>query len=248
VETLRGLKASGTDVAIYSDTEASSMIRRLWLMAHNARRTGVFAQEDEMLHLVDHFYSHPSIDDDSRILRDVDLRFVQKIKEKMSIWTSGVYKPAPDYLRIIMKDFGAQPAHTVMVGDTHNDGGGAVPNKVSFAWAHYGARIAPEIEKAAKRMASSHYKYGVADIQGSFDATCRPDVILQESIAELREKFSFVAGNGFSPYSGVAATGPRRKNGDQAPQSLPVFRLHAQTPLHTRPQPLGPATHFAPKP
>jgi FMN phosphatase YigB (HAD superfamily) len=248
LDTLRALKAQGTAVALYTDTEASSMIRRLWLMAHNARRAGQIREEEDILGLFDQFYSQPSIDDDSRILRDVDLRFVQKIKTKMTLWTDGRYKPAPGCLDVIMKDFRTTPGRTVMVGDTHNDGGCAVPHRASFAWAHYGARIAPEIEASARRMASSHYKYGVGDIQAAFDATSRPDKILRESITEIFDHYRFVSGNEFTAYTGESEGSRRRKPGGQAAGKPPAHRLHGFSPSPTRIPPLGPATHFPPAP
>ena len=160
LETLQQLKRQEAATALYTDAEASSMIRRLWFLAHNARRAGKIRNEEEVIHLFDHFYSQPSHEDDQRVLRDIDVRFTLKMKEKMSIWTEAKYKPQPDFMGIIMRDFNVKARDTVMVGDTHNDGGGAVPHKASFAWAHYGARIAPEIEDAARKMASTHYKYG----------------------------------------------------------------------------------------
>lgn len=248
VDTLQALRASKTDVAIYTDAEASSMIRRVWLLAHNAKRNGLIADEQDVIHMVDHFYCQPSIEDDQRILRDVDVRFTLRIKEKMSLWTGRMYKPAPDYLRVIMDDFGADAARTVMVGDTHNDGGCAVPHNASFAWAHYGARIAPEIEAAARRMASSYYKYGVADIMASFHNGNRPDVVLHDEISELRDHFAFTAGNGFNPRNGTDAGTPPRNPGDRATQNPPVYRLYDPVRSRTPRSPLGPATHLPPAP
>lgn len=248
LDTLRALKDGGTDVALYTDTEASSMIRRLWLMAHNARRAGHVKDELEVIRLFDHFYSHPSIDDDQGILRDVDVQFTLRMKQKMSMWKTGVYKPAPAYLETVVNDFGTTPAATVMVGDTHNDGGGAVPLRAHFAWAHYGARIAPEIEAAARRMASSHYKYGVRDIVASFDNSNRPDVTLQDSVHELFDHFAFGAGNGFNPQNGKATGWLPRTSGGQAAQNPHVHRVYETSPSPQRRSPLGPATHLTPAP
>lgn len=248
LETLQKLKQQDAATALYTDAEASSMIRRLWFLAHNARRAGNIRSEEEVIALFDHYYSQPSHEDDQRMLRDVDLRFTLRIKEKMSLWTTAKYKPQPDYMGVIMRDFNAKARDTVMVGDTHNDGGGAVPNKIAFAWAHYGARIAPEIEDAARKMASSHYKYGVKDISACFDATCQPSVTLHESVAELFDHYSFAGGNAFNPYSAAAAGARRRNRAGLAAQSQPVYRLHDPARPHTRTTPLGPASHFEPKP
>jgi phosphoglycolate phosphatase-like HAD superfamily hydrolase len=248
LDTLNRLKDGGTSTVLYTDAEASSMIRRVWFLAHNARRTGAIEHEEDVIELFNHFYSQPSYEDDQRVLRDIDVRFTLKMKEKMSIWTTARYKPQPDLMKIIMKDFGARARDTVMVGDTHNDGGGAVPHRASFAWAHYGARIAPEIEDAARKMASTHYKYGVKDISACFDASCRADVTLQESPVEIFNHFRFAAGNPFSPHDAAAANTPRRNRGGQAAQNPAVHRLHDPLRLHTRTTPLGPASHFEPKP
>lgn len=248
LETLDELRAAGTDIALYTDAEASSMIRRLWLMARNARKAGQIRREDDLVNLFDHFYCQPSAEDDQRILRDIDLRFVQRVKRNTTLWTTREYKPVPAYMNIIMKDFGATPQKTVMIGDTHNDGGGAVPLGVSFAWAHYGANIAPEVEAAARRMASGYYKYGAADISAAFNAQSRPDVVLQDNIAELRTRFAFGRGNGFIPYNGTATAKPRRNGDAREFQNPPVCRL-GDPSLSRQPQsPLGPATHFPPKP
>ena len=248
LETLQKLKQQDTATAMYTDAEASSMIRRVWFLAYNARRAGKIRNEEDVLHLFDHFYSQASHEDDQRVLRDIDVRFTLKMKEKMSIWTAAKYKPQPDFMGVIMRDFNVKAQSTVMVGDTHNDGGGAVPHKAAFAWAHYGARIAPEIEDAARKMASTHYKYGVKDISACFDATCKPSVTLHESAAELFDHYSFAPGAVFSPERASAAGAPRRNRAGQEGQSPAVYRLHDPVRLHTRTTPLGPASHFEPKP
>lgn len=248
LETLRRLKDAGTATALYTDAEASSMIRRLWFLAHSARRAGALRREEDLIDLFDHYYSQPSHEDDQAVLRNIDVHFTLRLKQKMSIWTTAKYKPQPDYMAAIMKDFEAKPRNTVMVGDTHNDGGGAVPHGVSFAWAHYGARIAPEIESAARRMASTHYRYGVADISACFDASCRPDVTLQESLTEIFDHYRFAAGKPFKPHDAAAAGSRRRKRDGQAGQSPLVHRLDDPTQSRTRTGPMGPASHFEPKP
>lgn len=248
LQTLQRLKQAGTATALYTDAEASSMIRRVWFLAYNARRAGLVKREEEIIDLFDHYYSQPSHEDDSKGLRNVDIHFTQKLKQKMTIWTTARYKPQPDYMAAIMRDFNARGRDTVMVGDTHNDGGGAVPHKASFAWAHYGARIAPEIEDAARKMASTHYKYGVADIRACFDRSCRPDVTLHESVAELFNHFRFVPGKNFSPYDAAAKGTPRRNRAGQEAHSRMVYRLGDPALPRTRIGPMGPASHFEPKP
>lgn len=248
LDTLRALKDKGTDVALYTDTEASSMIRRVWLMAYNARRAGLIKDEEEILDLFDHFYAQPAIEDDEAILRDADLRFVLRMKQMTSIWTGSAYKPAPHYLAAIMDDFGAMPEQTVMIGDTHNDGGCAVPQGASFAWAHYGARLSPVTEQRARAMASPLYKYGVADIQAAFTAASRPDTTLQDSLKELLGAYHFSAGNGFNPRNVSGAGAPPRNPAGPAHGTLPVWRLRDAPPSPRRRSPMGPATHFEPKP
>ena len=83
LETLQELKRRQAATALYTDAEASSMIRRMWFLAHNARRAGQIRSEEEVIGLFDHFYSQASHEDDQRVLRDVDVRFTLKMKEKM---------------------------------------------------------------------------------------------------------------------------------------------------------------------
>jgi phosphoglycolate phosphatase-like HAD superfamily hydrolase len=250
LETLRQIKADGGAIAIYSDTEASALIRRFWLMAYNAGGRDL-EKAHEILNLVDHFYCMPSIEDDQGILGDVDVDFVHDLKARLTLWSDKIWKPAPGHTGTILKDFGASPQETLFVGDTDKDGGSARPIDVDFAWYKPGADTAPETIRTAQRLASPLYKYGLQAIIDAFTPLNEPTVTLDRSLEQLFNSYSFEPGRAFipAPDCNAQTTHPYPHScADQVCRNLGVVRLSHFFRSQARLPPLGPATHLPPAP
>ena len=250
METMRMLHTKGATQVIDTDAEASSLIRRFWLMAHNARLAGMIKDEIEILDMVSHFYAQPSIECDRNILRDVDLAFIYEMKRKMSIWTDGTRKPNPDHVSYILADFAASPEKTIYIGDTHKDGGGAKPASVDFIWYRPGADIDAQSVHIAKMIASPKYKYGIADISASFNDASRAKYEINSLHAEIFAHFEFIPGPVFTARedalnldNGQSQSGSPHIPAGQSGQAVSVKRIARL--FHTQGQipPLGPPTH-----
>jgi FMN phosphatase YigB (HAD superfamily) len=250
LETLKDLKKQGVSVALHTDAEASSMIRRLWLIAYNARRGGAVKDEHEILDLFDHFYCQPSIEDDQKILRDADLSFVLKMKHKTTIWRDNIRKPKPDHTKIILEDFRTRPKHAIMVGDTDKDGGAARPLGVDFAWYYKGADVDPEMAKTADRISTAGYLNGAAAIGAAFTKASAPTHTVKSDLREMFGMFAFAPGNKFSgaDYNAQSGSASPRTGASPEAQNHPAHRLAPLFRILPRRSPLGPPTHLPPKP
>ena len=249
LETLQQIKAQGTANVIYTDTEASSLIRRFWLLAYNARRRGLVKDEQEILDLIDHFYCMPSIEDDQAILRDCDVNFALRLKEKMSIWRDNIRKPSIDHTGIILADFGTKPKNAVFIGDSNKDGSSARPAGVDFAWCRFGVKIDPETMRANVALSAPEYKFGIKAIRDAFGKTGRPSRVIRNDLRELFGMYDFAPGKPFNGplYSGTAESSYPRTDGGPEGQNRVVHRLAPAFRSPERPSPLGPATHFEPE-
>ena len=253
VSTLRTIHAHGTKMVIYTDTEASSLVRRLWLLAQNGVKDGALSDEMEIFRLFDHFYSQPSIEDDFDILKDVDTHFIHALKQKLSIFTpdpvTGLErrKPSAAHVARILEDYAVAPKYALMIGDSNKDGGSAKAGGIDFAWVKFGAKLDRETVRTAKTMASPNFKYGLKAIQDALRSEgIRPTVTLQKNLAEILRKFDFIPGAGFNPCDAESAqdcprTGANPDNQNSAPT---VHRLGPLFHSQARQSPTGPATHF----
>lgn len=248
VEALNAIKAQGTATAIYTDAEASSLIRRTWLLAHNARQRGEINDEHELLDLFDHYYCQPSIELDFDILKDVDLPFVHRMKRNMTLWQDLVYKPSTDHGLIILQDFGVPAKRALMVGDTAKDGGCARPLGMDFAWCRFGAEIDPVTVATAQKIASPKFQYGMASIIACFNQHSDPTHTLRRDLRELMMHFKFVKGPAFSlqAHNGRSLPAYRHNGADPATGMTAAKRMAHDFHAQQRLPPLGPSTHLEP--
>lgn len=257
VSALRTIHAHGTKMVIYTDTEASSLIRRMWLLAQNGVKDGSLSDEMEIFKLFDHFYSQPSIEDDFEILKDVDTHFIHALKQKLSIFTpdprTGLErrKPSAAHVARILQDYEAAPKHALMVGDSDKDGGSARLGGIDFAWVKFGAKLDRETVQTARTMASPNFKYGLKAIQDALKTQgIVPTVTLQKNLTEILKKFDFISGPGFNPCSAESAPDCRHRHETPDTQNAAptVHRLGPLFHSQARQSPTGPATHFPPAP
>ncbi len=250
LETMRAIKANKTAVAIYTDGEASAVIRRLWLLAYNARRQKHITHEEEFAGLFDHIYCQPSIEDDFSILRDVDADFVHDLKRRMTLWQDRVYKPSTDHTLIILNDFQTRAERTLMVGDTAKDGGSARPLQMDFAWYKAGACADEHTVRTAKAIASPKFQYGLEAVKAQFTHNSGPTHVAIDSLKEILPQFTFVPGQPFSgqDHSGRSLPAYHRNAADPAAQTPAAKRVWPDFHAHTRDMPLGPATHLTTTP
>lgn len=255
VSTLRTIHAHGTKMVIYTDTEASSLIRRMWFLAHNGVKDGSLSDETDIFKLFDHFYSQPSIEDDFEILKDVDTHFIHALKQKLSIFTPDPItgaerrKPSAAHVTRILQDYDTAPKHALMVGDSNKDGGSAKAGGIDFAWVKFGAKLDRETVRTARTMASPSFKYGLKAIQDALRLEdIKPAATLHRNIAEILKKFDFIPQSPFIPHDAESApgyprTGATPDNQNAAPT---VHRLGPLFHSQARQSPTGPATHFPP--
>jgi phosphoglycolate phosphatase-like HAD superfamily hydrolase len=222
LEALRDLKASKTDVAIYTDAEAAPTIKRLWLMAR-----GVGGDPLDTLNLVNHVYCRPSFECDSVDLRDIDPEFILSVKNRMTLWSDGVSKPAPLHTEVILQDFSVKPEEAVMIGDSYKDGGCAVPAGVDFIWYRRGAICTPEAAATVESICDPGWNYGEAYMRSRFNASSNPTASIDD-MRDLKTLFAFGPGNGFK--SGGDLPGVHRIE--------PLFHLPKRYPG------IGPQTHL----
>lgn len=248
VETLRQIKAQGTATALYTDTEASSLIRRMWLLARNARKCGEISDEHDLLDLFDHYYCQPSIEHDFNILKNVDLPFVHRMKRNMTLWQDLVYKPSIDHGLIILKDFGVPAKRALMVGDTAKDGGSARPLGMDFAWCRFGADIDPVTIATAQKIASPKFQYGLESVAACFNQHSDPTHTLTGDLRELMAHFRFVKGPAFSlqAHNGRSLPAYPRSGADPQAGTKAAKRMAHDFHARRRLPPLGPSTHLEP--
>lgn len=254
VSTLRAIKAHGTAMTVYTDTEASSLIRRMWFLTKNAVQDGSMQHPSELFRIFDHFYAQPSIEDDTAILRDIDTDFVLALKSRLTLFRPDPVtgysrgKPTADNIRQILADYDTAPQNAVMIGDSDKDGGSAMHGQVDFAWLKFGATLDRKTIKTAQTMASPSFKYGLAAIrQAMREQKIVPTVTIQRDLSEMLQKFDFIAGRGFNPCN--AQYGSHCPHKDVCPKdqkaAATIHRLRNAFHSQERLSPTGPATHFA---
>lgn len=253
--TLRTIAAHGTKMAIYTDTDAPAMIRRLWLMAQNATTAKHLSDPVELFRLFDHFYAQPACEDDSAALSDIDSRFILAMKQRMSILAPDPAtgkdrrKPSGAHINQILHDFKTMPQHAVMMGDSDKDGGSAKLGGIDFAWLKFGAKLDLAAVKKAQCMVSQGFKFGLNGIREAFnEQNITPTITLHRGFPELLTKVDFIGGAKFNPCNAKTAPTCHHKAAcpDIQTADPTVHRLaHAfQSPVQQ--SPTGPATHFAP--
>lgn len=257
VSTLRTISAHGTRMAIYTDTDVPSMIRRLWLMAKNATKTGELSNPIELFHLFDHFYAQPACEDDSAVLRDVDTSFILRMKHNTSILTPDPVtgeerrKPSGEHIAQILHDFKVAPRNALMMGDSDKDGGSAKLGGIDFAWLKYGATLDINTVNKSRCMISKGYKWGLAGIREGFNEQgITPTITLRKALPELLKKVDFIGGAKFSPCNEQTAPAcPHRVACPDTQTATPtVHRLGSSFQSQSRLSPTGPASHFSPAP
>ena len=246
VATLKNIKTRKTSMALYTDSDAPSMIARMWLLARSATIKGELADENELAKMFSHYYCQPSIKDDYSVLKSIDPDFVHIMKKNMTIWQDRVYKPSADHMLAILEDFKTEPKYALMVDDTAKDGGCARPLSVDFAWCRFGADIDADTVATAKRIASPMFQYGLQAVKDCFNARSAPSKTLHNSLAELKSLYQFVPGQPFSGADHSGRSSPACPRNDAGPaEKIPVLkRVWPPSHVHTRDMPLGPATHL----
>jgi phosphoglycolate phosphatase-like HAD superfamily hydrolase len=174
METLTHLKNNKTPAVINTDAEATTLIRRLWFAARNATRDNPSLDPHDILDLFSHFYAQPSNDRDEQYLHHLDLSFVLKMKQKMTIWHKQDRKPCPDHSLIICNDHSTLPSRAIMVGDNHKDGGCARPVGMDFVWFEGGTIHDPEGLDIVEKICDPGHPVGTASIRSRFDEDCFP--------------------------------------------------------------------------
>ncbi len=250
VDTLKSIREHKTATALYTDSDAPSMIARMWLLARTAVAKNELADEIELVTLFDHFYCQPSIKDDYDVLKNIDPDFVHAMKHNMTLWQDRQYKPSPEHMWVIASDFRTDPAYTLMVGDTSKDGGCARPLAIDFAWCRFGANVDATTVAIAQEIASPIFQYGLKAVTACFNAHSAPSRTLRHSLAELQNQYEFAPGK---PFSGMAGSEQSslacpRIDADPADHIPVIKRVWPSSHVHKRDMPLGPATHLPPMP
>lgn len=250
VTTLNAIKAERAATALYTDSDAPSMIARLWLLARNARQEGLIKDEQDIIPLFDHYYCQPGLEDDYSFLKYVDPDFIHEAKRRMTIWQDKIYKPSADHMLMILADFSTTPQNALMVGDTAKDSGSAVPLGIDAAWCRFGADIDEQTIHTAQRIASPLFQYGMDAIVATFNDRNRPTHTLYNHLGELHDHFTFVPGPAFTPqdHNGRSLPAYLHSGADPATKNPVLKRVWPDSHVHTRNMPLGPATHLTPAP
>lgn len=250
MDALQAIRAEKTAMALYTDSDAPSMIARMWLLAREATRAGQLADEQDFATLFDHYYCQPGMEDDYNFLKNVDPDFIHLMKKRMTLWQDKIYKPSTDHMLMIMQDFNASPAATLMIGDTAKDSGCARPLGIDAAWCRFGADIDAHTVATAQKIASPAFQYGLAAISACFNQRNQPTHTLENNLAELQKLFRFVPGNPFSEqdHSGRSLPAYPHSAVDPQARNQMLKRVWPDSHVHTRTLPLGPATHLPPAP
>jgi FMN phosphatase YigB (HAD superfamily) len=198
IETITKLKAAGTRVAIWTDSDAPTIIRRFDSACKNAGMT----PEDAIgfVKKFDAIYAMPSAECDSRLLWNIDTNIIHAIKKRMVIssdpkgWKPATPEPvATPRGQAILADFNIAPEHALMIGDSYKDVFAAIQAGMHGAWFKHGANQTPETVEMLTRVASPRYKYGIDAIQEQLDTHLphRGYIVIENDIAELENYFTF---------------------------------------------------------
>lgn len=198
IETISSLKEAGTAIAIWTDSDAPSIIRRFDSACRNA---GLSAdQAVQFIKNFDAFYVMPSAECDSLLLWNIDTDLIHAIKKKMVIssdpkgWKPATPDPVPAPRgTAILADFGIDPENALMIGDSYKDVFAAKQSGMHGIWFKEGAHQSPHTVEMLTRIASPRYKYGIEAIQEQFDLYA-PDAdftVIEKSITELEDHFTF---------------------------------------------------------
>lgn len=198
IETISKLKNAGTGVAIWTDSDAPTLIRRFDSSCRNARMSA--DETTQFIKKFDAFYVMPSAECDSRLLWNIDPELILSIKKKMVISSDPKgWKPAtPEAVsnargKAILADFDIAPEHALMAGDSYKDVFAGVQSGMHGVWFKHGANQDEQTVEMLTRVASPRYKYGIDAIQAQLD-TYLPGggyVVLENNIAELEKFFTF---------------------------------------------------------
>lgn len=198
LETVTKLKQAGTAVAIWTDSDAPSLIRRFDSCCRN---TGLdLNQAVAFIRQFDAIYAMPSVECDSRLLWNIDTDLIYALKDRLVIssdpkgWKPATPEPVANSRgRAILADFNTAPENALMVGDSHKDVFAGKQSGMHCAWFKKGADQDKKTVDMLTRIASPRYKYGINAIQEQLD-TYLPDggyVVLENNIAELENYFTF---------------------------------------------------------
>lgn len=132
---------------------------------------------------------------------------IHKLGDRLFELPSGTHKPSPGNLKLILDELQIDPVEAVMIGDQARDGGSAklaghvdyvAPlasydgDNVRFAWARYGAVMAPKEQAFYDEMfLGGSYPLGENVVKEHFNEYgFQPDIILDQSDCLLR-RFRF---------------------------------------------------------
>ncbi|MBL8636952.1 MAG: HAD family hydrolase [Alphaproteobacteria bacterium] len=187
IPMLQQWRDDGCKIAIQTDAESCAVLRRLWWIAVHAARRGELDQPDNILDLIDGIYCQPSIPHSALYLAEIEPEFRREIEEKLHIWQDKIFKPSSAHLIKILGDQNVTPDQTLYIGDGHKDGAEAKSLSVAFAWARYGAKVAPEVLALYALVGSRNYSYGERTVLDAMDQMgIIPDYVFQEGLSEKR--------------------------------------------------------------
>jgi phosphoglycolate phosphatase len=186
VDTMKSVKQAGGKFVIFTDSPAASTVSRL-------------AQMKIPSDLVDAVYTQPNVNKDLNALPPLQVdnpesKIMHDLAAKTVEFAPDTRKPNPESMLRILKDMGAKPEEAIMVGDNAADGGSAVPVGVTFAWQKQGADVdALTIDMQNNRLGGDNgYMVGVDATKAKFNATNRPDVVLENGYKDMAKHFTFV--------------------------------------------------------
>ncbi len=167
IQMLQQWKDAGCKIAIQTDAESCAVLRRLWWIAVHAVRSGELDKPEDLLDLIDGIYCQPSIPHSPLYLSEIESEFRREIDRKLYIWQDKVFKPSSTHLAKILADQNAIPDQVLYIGDGPKDGAEAKTLSVAFAWAKYGAKVAPEVLALYALVGSRNYSYGEQTIRAA---------------------------------------------------------------------------------
>lgn len=186
IPMLQQWRDDGCKIAIQTDAESCAVLRRLWWIAVHAARRGELDQPDNILDLIDGIYCQPSIPHSALYLAEIEPEFRREIEEKLHIWQDKIFKPSSAHLIKILGDQNVTPDQTLYIGDGHKDGAEAKSLSVAFAWARYGAKVAPEVLALYALVGSRNYSYGEEKIRAAMtELGVVPAHVLETGLSDL---------------------------------------------------------------
>jgi len=248
LQALRLIKSSGAAQIIDSDTEITTIIRRLWLLSHNARLQGKLQKETDFLALFDQIYCLPVTTDDTSLFDDVPASFIHEAHKKITVWRTGNRKPDAERTHLILRNFNVPAANVLYVGNTVNDGLTAKASGIDFVWFAGGCDTSPETIKQARRLAP-HHNYGIKQIWKDFrKISLVPDYAVLENLPEIACAFQFARGAVFTPDDSNRhkSASDRTDAGRAAPDHYTRWNHPLPTPPRTAPP--GSSSPLPPKP